>query len=213
MDNKVMSKIFLWMFIGLITTFITGYIISINEKMLLTVFSTGAYIFFTIAELVLVIVLSAKIRKMKPTTCKVMFILYAFVSALTFSSIFIVYKITSIIYIFLITAIIFGIFSFIGYTTKIDLTKIGTYLLMALLGVVLVSIINLFVGSQVLDLALSGIIIFIFMGITAYDIQKIKNNYSMIIPEDNLPIYGALQLYLDYINIFLNLLRLFGDDR
>ena len=131
MNNKIISKVFLWMFIGLLVTFLTGYVISINGNMLISVFSTGTYIFFSILELILVIVLSARIRKMKPTTCKTMFILYSFVSGLTFSSIFVVYKITSIIYIFLIASLIFGIFSLIGYKTNIDLTKIGTYLIMA----------------------------------------------------------------------------------
>lgn len=212
MNNKIISKVFLWMFIGLLVTFLTGYVISINGNMLISIFSTGTYIFFSILELILVIVLSARIRKMKPTTCKTMFILYSFVSGLTFSSIFVVYKITSIIYIFLIASLIFGIFSLIGYKTNIDLTKIGTYLIMSLFGIIICSLINLFVKNNTFDLIISSITIIIFMGITAYDIQKIKNNYTMI-PEDNMEIYGALQLYLDYINIFLHLLSIFGDNK
>lgn len=213
MNNQVMSKVFLWMFIGLLVTFLTGYFVSINTKMLLTIFTTGAYIAFAIAELILVILLSARIRKMKPNTCKAFFILYSFVSGLTFSSIFVAYKMSSILYIFLIAAAIFGVFALIGYKTQLDLTKIGTYLIMALFGIILCALINMFVGNETFDLILSGVIIFIFMGITAYDIQKIKENYNGVIPEENLPIYGALQLYLDYINIFLNLLRIFGEDR
>lgn len=213
MDNKLISKVFLWMFVGLMVTFATGFFISTNERMLLTVFSTGVYIIFAIVELILVIVLSARIRKLKPTTCKVMFLLYSFVSGLTFSSIFITYKMVSIMYVFLISALIFGLFALIGYKTKVDLTKFGTYLFMGLLATIVVSIINIFVGNQMLDLIISIVIILIFIGVTAYDIQKIKHMSNSSIPEENLAIYGALELYLDFINIFLNLLRLFGDDR
>ena len=213
MKNKLISNVFLWMFVGLLVTFLTGYFISTNERMLLTVFSTGTYIIFAIVELILVIVLSARIRKLKPTTCKVMFLLYSFVSGLTFSSIFITYKMVSIIYVFLIAALLFGVFALIGYKTKVDLTKFGTYLFMGLLATIIVSIINIFVGNQMLDLIISVVIILIFIGVTAYDIQKIKHMSNSSIPEENLAIYGALELYLDFINIFLNLLRLFGDDR
>ncbi len=212
MENKLMSKVFLWMFLGLLVTFITGYAISLNEKMLISVFSTGTYIVFSILELALVIILSARIKKMKATTCKVFFLLYSFVSGLTFSSIFIAYKISYIMNIFLITAVVFGIFSAIGYFTKIDLTKIGTYLMMALFGVIICALINVFIGNDTFNLIISSIVLIVFMGITAYDIQRIKNfNYGSI-PEDNLAIYGALQLYLDYINIFLHLLSIFGDN-
>jgi len=213
MKNKLISNVFLWMFVGLLVTFLTGYFISTNERMLLSVFSTGAYIIFAIVELILVIVLSARIRKLKPTTCKVMFLLYSFVSGLTFSSIFITYKMVSIIYVFLIAALLFAVFALIGYKTKVDLTKFGTYLFMGLLATIIVSIINIFVANQMLDLIISVVIILIFIGVTAYDIQKIKNMSNSSIPEENLAIYGALELYLDFINIFLNLLRLFGDDR
>ena len=213
MDNKLISKVFLWMFVGLMVTFATGFFISTNEKMLLTVFSTGAYIVFAILELILVIVLSARIRKLSPSTCKVMFLLYSFVSGLTFSSIFITYKMVSIMYVFLISALLFGVFALIGYKTKVDLTKFGTYLFMGLLATIIVSIINIFVGNQMLDIIISVVIILIFVGVTAYDIQKIKHMSNSSIPEENLAIYGALELYLDFINIFLNLLRVFGDDR
>lgn len=212
MENKVMPKVFLWMCLGLFVTFLTGFVVANNENMLISVFSTGGYIAFSIIELILVIVLSARIRKMKETTCKIFFLLYAFVSGLTFSSIFIVYEIESILYIFLIAAILFLLFALIGFKTNIDLTKIGTYLMMALFGVLICALINLFANSTTFDLVISTIVILVFMGITAYDVQKIKNMEDYL-PTENLAIYGALQLYLDYINIFLNLLRLFGDDR
>ena len=212
LDNKIFSKVFMWMFIGLAITFGTGYYVSVNPNMLFNVFGSYYWILI-IAEIVVVIWLSARIRKMKTMTAKILFCLYSFLTGLTFSSIFVVYQITSIVYVFGITSIIFLIFALIGYFTKIDLTKLGTYLFMALLGVIICSIINIFVKSSAFDLGLTIICLIIFIAYIAYDIQIIKRNLYMITEEDNLAIYGALQLYLDFINIFLRLLQLFGKAR
>ncbi|MBE6139375.1 MAG: Bax inhibitor-1/YccA family protein [Firmicutes bacterium] len=208
-SNKLFSKVFLWMFIGLAITFGIGYYVSINANMLYNVFSEY-YIFLVIAELVVVIWLSARIRKMKPMTAKILFCLYSLITGLTFSSIFVVYEITSIVYVFGITSLIFLIFALIGYFTKIDLTKIGVYLFMILFGVIICSIINMFVGSETFDLGITIVCLIVFIVYVAYDIQVIKRNLYLIEEEDNLAIYGALQLYLDFINIFLRLLQLFG---
>lgn len=211
-DNKIFSKIFFWMFIGLAITFGIGYYISINENMLYNVFSKY-YILLIIAELVVVIWLSARIRKMKPSTAKLLFCAYSFLTGLTFSSIFVVYKMTSIVMVFGISALVFLIFALIGYYTKLDLTKIGTYLFMILIGVIISSLINLFIGSETFDLTLTIICLIVFIVYVAYDIHIIKRNLYAITEEDNLAIYGALQLYLDFINIFLRLLQLFGKSR
>ena len=208
-SNKIFSKVFLWMFIGLAITFGVGYYVSLNANMLYNVFKTY-YWFLIIAELVVVIFLSVRIRKMKPMTAKILFCAYSFLTGLTFSSIFVVYQITSIVYVFGITSLIFLIFALIGYFTKMDLTKIGTYLFMILLGVIICSIINMFVGSSSFDLVITIICLIVFIAYIAYDIQIIKRNLYLIPEEDNLAIYGALQLYLDFINIFLRLLQLFG---
>lgn len=208
-SNKIFSKVFFWMFIGLAITFGIGYYTSVNANMLYNVFNTY-YLFLVIAEIVVVIVLSARIRKMKPITAKILFCLYSFLTGLTFSSIFVVYQVTSIVYVFGITALIFLIFALIGYFTKIDLTKLGVYLFMMLLGIIICSLINIFVGSETFDLVLTIICLIVFIAYIAYDIQIIKRNLYMIPEEDNLAIYGALQLYLDFINIFLRLLQLFG---
>ena len=208
-----MAKTFGWMFIGLLVTFLTGYVISMNPNMLLNVMSTTGLILIVIIEFALVIFLSARITKMKPITAKISFLLYSFVSGLTFSSIFIAYEMSSIIFVFLITAILFAIMAAIGAFTKIDLTKVGTYLLIALFGVILCTIVNIFLNSSSLDLIISIVIILIFIGFTAYDVQKISRLSEMnLIAEDNLAIYGALELYLDYINLFLHLLSLFGNN-
>jgi len=211
-SNKIFTKVFLWMFIGLAITFGIGYYISMNETMFYNVFAKY-YWFLIIAEIVVVIVLSARIRKMKPMTAKILFCLYSFITGLTFSSVFVVYQLTSIVYVFGITALIFLIFAAIGYFTKIDLTKLGIYLFMVLLGVIICSIINMFVGSETFDFTLTIICLIVFIAYIAYDIQIIKRNLYLIEEEDNLAIYGALQLYLDFINIFLRLLRIFGNSR
>ena len=200
------------MFIGLAITFGVGYYVSINENMLYNVFSTY-YIFLIIAELVVVIWLSARINKMQPTTAKILFCVYSFITGLTFSSIFVVYEMMSIMYVFGITSIIFLIFALIGYYTNIDLTKIGVYLFMMLIGVIICSIINIFVGSYKFDLVLTIICLVVFIIYIAYDIQVIKRKMYNIANEDNFAIFGALQLYLDFINIFLDLLRLFGKSK
>lgn len=213
MKNKIMSKTFIWMFIGLLITFITGYGVSHNETMIINIFKNSTYIILAIIELVLVIFLSARVKKMNKNTARIFFILYSFISGLTFSSIFIVYEISSIIYIFLIAAIVFLIFGLVGYFTKIDLTKLGSFLMMALLALIICIIVNIFIGNTTFDLILSAITILIFVGFTAYDVQKIKQLEYENIAEDNLAIIGALNLYLDYINIFLNLLSIFGDSK
>lgn len=210
-NNQTLSKTFGWMFIGLLVTFLTGYVVSLNENMLYNIMSTWGMILCIVVELGLVIFLSARITKMQPTTAKISFLLYSFVSGLTFSSIFMVYSLNSIMYVFLITAVVFAIFAAIGAFTKIDLTKIGSYLFMALLAIIICTIINIFLNSTSFDLFLSIIIIIVFIGFTAYDVQRLKRlSGTGIINEENLAIYGALELYLDFINLFLELLRLFG---
>jgi len=140
-------------------------------------------------------------------------LLYSGLTGLTLSSIFIIYAITSIIWVFAITAGLLLIFGLVGYFTNLDLTKIGTFLIMGLLGVLLAYLVNVFIGSESLDMGLSVISIIIFLGFIAYDMQVIKRNIYTIEDENNRAIYGAFQLYLDFINIFLDLLKLFGNSR
>lgn len=209
MKDKVLAKSFLWMFIGLLLTFATGYYVSTNEMMTYKINSTYLYFVFVIVEILLVIFMAARINKMRSSTAKCCFILYSIFSGLTFSSIFIYYKLTSILYVFIIAAVLFLIFGLIGYFTKIDLSRFGTYLLMALLGTFIAYIINIFIGSESFDIGLTIISIIIFVGFVAFDIQRAKN---IDVDDDSaLPILIALDLYLDFINIFLDLLRLFGN--
>lgn len=209
--NNVFKKVYMWMFIGLLLTFATGYFVSINENMAYKVYNL--YWVLAIIEIILVIVLSARIGKMNITTSRIMFLTYSFVSGLTFSSVFIAYDMRSIIIVFLISSLLFLIFAILGYITKLDLTSVGTFLLMALIGIVICSIINIFVGNGTFEIVICSISILIFLGFTAYDVNKIKPLQDIYPDEDSLAIVGALELYLDFINIFLDLLRIVANNR
>ncbi len=208
--NRVYSKVFGWMFIGLLLTFLTGYTVANNLNMLLFVYEGNKWIIFSIIEIILVIFLSARIQKMSSITAKICFVIYSIVTGLTFSSIFLTYKLGSIIYVFGITALLFGIFALFGHFTKMDLGKISTYLFMGLLGIIICNIVNIFVGSETFDMTICIVGVIIFLGYTAYDVKKINYLSGAFENEDNLAIYGALELYLDFINLFLKLLRLFA---
>lgn len=211
--EKVYPKIFMWMFIGLLITFLTGYIVSINENMLYKVFSGAGCIILAIIEIALVIFLSARIKKMKPMTAKISFILYSFVSGLTFSAIFVTYELTSIIFVFGITAFLFGIFALLGYVLKIDLSKFGIFLLMALLGIIVCGILSIFIQNETFNFIITAASLLIFLAYIVYDINRIKNTLDEFTEEDNLAIFGALQLYLDFINVMIRLLEFFGKRR
>lgn len=209
MENKIYSKVYLWLFIGLLVTFLTGIYTSTNAAALSAIFNNGFYWILVIVELGLAIFLSARIHKMSATTARISYLLYTFLTGLTLSSIFIVYKLDSIILVFGITAVLFLIFALIGKTTNLDLSKFGTYLLMMLLGIIICSIINIFLDNTMFDLVISCISIVIFLGYIAYDVQKIKK-LDGFLTDDNLAVIGAFELYLDFINIFIDLLRIFG---
>lgn len=211
-SNKLLSKSFLWMALGLLVTFGVGFGVSLNENMLLNIFGSSFW-FWIILEVGLVIFLSWRLFKMSAVSAKVCFLLYAFVSGLTFSSVFVTYNVKSIMLVFLVTGLIFGIMSLVGYKTKKDLSELGFYLLMGLLGVIIVSIVNIFLGSTMLEYILSIICVILFIGITAFDVQKIKSLENSNLPQENLAIYGALELYLDFINIFLDLLRIIANNK
>lgn len=213
MKNSIFPKVFMWMFIGLLVSFGTGYYVYTNPNMLYNIFSTNFYYVIIILELAIVIFLGVRIQKMNPLTAKLSFILYSIVTGLTLSIIFVAFEITSIIFVFIITAIIFLIFALLGYFTKIDLSKYSTIFMMGLLGIIIATIVNIFLNNAFFDIILSWIGIIIFVGLVAYDIQKIKRYEIIIEDQDKAAIISALDLYLDFINIFLRLLKLFGKSR
>ncbi len=213
MNDKLFSKVYMWMFIGLLVSALTAYFVSISPTLINTIFGSNWYIGLIILELVVVIFLSMKIRDLSPTAAKLSFIVYSLINGMTLAFIFILYQLTSVALIFGLTALIFGVFSIIGFVTNIDLTKIGSIAIMGLFGIIIASIINMFLRNTGLDLVLSIVGILVFIVLIAYDTQKIKRISSYIPNEDNAAVYGALTLYLDFINIFLRLLRLFGKAR
>lgn len=213
MGNKLFSKVFAWMFIGLIITFATGFYVAMHPNMLYNIFSTGLHFGLLILEIVLVVWLSARSHKMKFSTASIVYVIYSVVTGLTFSSFFVIYELGSIMFIFALTALLFGIFALLGYTTNTDLSKFSTIFLMGLIGIILATIINIFLNNSMLEIIISWVSIILFLGITAHDIQKIKSLSNVITDENAIAIIGALDLYLDFINIFIDLIKLFGKTR
>lgn len=215
--NTYISKIFGTMFLGLLVTALAALFTVTNEVMYTLVFGTPFMFVMIIAELVIVFVLSARVTKMSYMSAQILFYAYAIINGITLSSIFVVYNIGTVYTAFLTTAAAFGIMALYGMITKKDLTKIGNILLMALIGVIISSVINMFIGSQGFDLLISFVAVGLFSGLVAYDTQRLKgyyyasaNDYQM---QRKAGIIGALSLYLDFINIFLYILRIFGNKR
>ncbi len=208
--NELYSKTFMYLSLGLLITFVTGYTVSLNEVMLSNILSGGPEIIW-ILEIALAIFFGVKLPKMSKGEAVICYILYTFLTGLTFASIFAVFSISSIITIFLVTACIFGVLALIGIKSNKDVTSVGTILFVGLIAIIILSIINIFIGSSMLALVLTIIGVLIFLGYTIYDIKCLKVlemvNYEVA------PIYGAFELYLDFINIFINLLQLFGNSR
>ena len=206
------------MALALVITGFTAFGIASNPGIAYTIV-TNQVLFWglIIAEFGLVIAISGAINKLSAATATLLFVLYSIINGATLSVIFMVYTLTSIASVFFITAGLFGVMAFIGYTTKTDLTSIGKVLFMALIGIVLATIVNLFIGSSMLNMIVSYIGVVVFTGLTAYDSQKIKN---MLYEADDMDegmqkiaLLGSLTLYLDFINLFLMLLRIFGNNR
>ena len=211
--NRVFAKMFLWLFVGLALTFSVGYFVQGNEPLINKIFSGGSYFLIWILEIVLALVLSIRIRKMNPTVTSILYMSYAALTGLTFSTLFIYYKIESIIFVFAISALVVLLFGIVGYVTKVDLSRIRMLLFMALIGLIIFGVVSVFVNNQLFDTGLVFLSLAIFLGYIAYDVQKIKKNMYCIDNEDALAIYGAFDIYIDFINIFMDLLRLFGKEK
>ena len=170
-----------------------------------------------IAEFGLVVAISGAINRLSITTATLLFILYSVINGATLSVIFLAYTLTSIANVFFITAGTFGVMAFLGYTTKKDLTSLGRMMFIGLIGIIIATIVNLFLGSSMLNMIVSYVGVVIFVGLTAYDSQKIKHMLyeadSMDEGAQKLALLGSLTLYLDFINLFLMLLRIFGGNK
>lgn len=214
--SRIMERVFLMMTVGLVITGITSLlVISIPEVLR---FALTTLPIWAIAELVLVIVFSLNINKMGANACRASFVVYAIVNGITLSTIFLMYEMPSICSTFFITAGMFICAAAYGKTTKCDLSKLGNVLLMALWGIIIAGIVNIFIMNNMLGFIISVVGVVIFTGLTAYDVQKIKEYSNSLNMEDEdfstrVVTWGALSLYLDFINLFLKLLKLFGKRR
>ena len=214
----LMRKVFVWMTLALAITGLTAYGVATSPAILSLIFSSKVTFFgLIIAEFALVFAISGAINRLSLSTATMLFILYSVINGATLSSIFFAFSVATISKVFFITAGTFGAMALVGYTTKTDLTSMGKLLFMALLGIIIASVVNMFVASSGLDLILSYVGVLVFVGLTAYDTQKIKQ-MCQAAPDasestQKLALIGALSLYLDFINLFLYLLRIFGTNR
>ncbi|EKY3197361.1 Bax inhibitor-1/YccA family protein [Cronobacter universalis] len=214
-----MAQVYGWMTCGLLLTAFVAWYSANNENLMMYIFSSR-FVFFglIIAQLALVFILSGLVHKLSPAVATALFMLYSALTGLTLSSIFLVYTYASIASTFVVTAGMFGVMSLYGYTTKRDLSGWGNILFMALIGLIIASLVNFWLKSPALMWAVTYIGVIVFVGLTAYDTQKLKSLGEQIDVNDHgnlrkYSILGALTLYLDFINLFLMLLRIFGNRR
>jgi FtsH-binding integral membrane protein len=217
--SAVLRRVYSWMTLGLLVTAVTATFVSVSP--LFQVLAGQPLLFFVllIAELGLVIGLSWGINRISPATAMLLFFAYAVLNGLTLSVLFVVYTLGSVAYTFFATAALFGVMSVIGYTTKMDLSKLGSFLLMGLIGLIIAMVVNLFWANTALGWIVTFAGILLFLGLTVYDTQRIKRMTAAALQQGDedvqarMGILGALALYLDFINLFLFILRLSGRRR
>jgi FtsH-binding integral membrane protein len=208
------QKVYLWMFVGLMITSITAYLVSQSPDLYNGILGNDIVFYgLLIAQFVAAFSIVAFIRRIPDNLAEITFALYSFLTGLTLSVIFLAFSITSIAYVIVIAAAMFGFMSLYGYVTKTDLTSIGNIAIMVLFGIILSLIINLFVGNSVLDTVLSILSVIVFSALTAYDTQNIKNTLYDDGDLTKKEVLGALNLYLDFVNLFLDLIKLLGKRR
>lgn len=215
---KLMRSVYIWLCAGLAITGLTALVMAKNSELVMAI-ATNRLLFWglMLAELGLVIYLSARIMKMSFLTASLSFAAYSLLNGVTMSFIFFVYTMSSIAQTFFITAGTFGAMAVVGFFIKKDLSTMGRALMMLLIGLIIASVVNIFMHSSGLALILNYLGVFIFTALTAYDSQKIKNmlieasQYGITDQTQKIALMGSLALYLDFINLFLYLLRIFGD--
>ena len=207
--NKTLAQTFLWMFLGLLST---GIIAAITYYTGAIIEIANSWQVILIAQVVIAIVFGLFFHKLSSGMVTLLFFGYSMITGLTFSVIFAAFELTTIAYALFATSAFFGILSYIGYKTDKDLSKFGTILMAALIVALILTLVNFFIGSDGLDIILDWVILGIFAGLTAYDMNKVKmmsETYGY--DQEKVAIYGAMQLYLDFINMFLRILEIFGD--
>ncbi|MCI9016406.1 MAG: Bax inhibitor-1/YccA family protein [Clostridia bacterium] len=209
-EDKLLPKTFFWMFLGLLGTAIVAWY-TYASGLFIDIIIGDYWSTLLIVEIAVVLLFSFLFKKLPPIIVGILFFLYAFINGVTLSTIFILFELTSIVYLFIASAILFGGMALYGYKTKKDLSNWRILLFGSLLIGLILSLVNLFFKNSVLDIVLDWVILIIFFGITAYDINKIKQlQYTEGLDKSKLHIYGAMELYLDFINIFIRILSIFG---
>lgn len=211
--NSVLTNTFFRMFLGLLASAVTA-IYTYYSGMYIDIVMNGAFYGLAIAEVVVVILFSLLFQKASPTIVTIMFFGYAFLNGFTLSVIFAAYELTSIGYAFAATATMFGILAFIGYKTDKDLSNWGTTLSVALIVGLILTVINLFLRHTMFDIVLDWAMLLLFSVLTIYDMNKIRAMHDAgFCDDEKLYVYGAMELYLDFINIFLRILKFFGKSK
>ena len=208
-----MLRVYNYMALGLVITGIVAFIVGSTPALYVPIFQTPLKWVVMLAPLAFVFFFSFRIQSMSSSTAQMTFWAFCAVMGLSLASVFLVFTKTSIAQTFFITAAMFGAISLYGYTTKRDLSKMGSFLMMGLFGIIIAGIVNIFLGSSALQFAISVIGIVVFVGLTAYDTQNIKEQYSENYDQESnqkLAVFGALSLYLNFVNIFQLLLSLTG---
>ena len=214
--RSYMLGVYNYMCSGVLLTGLVALYVGTNQTAQALIFGTALRYVALFAPLAIVMVMSFGINRLSATATKALFWVYAATMGLSLGSIFLIYTGSSIARVFFISAATFGALSLYGYTTKKDLSGFGTFLMMGLFGLIIASIVNIFLKSSMMEFVLSVVGVLIFAGLTAYDTQKIKSMYFAGDMADTVSkkiVMGALSLYLDFINLFLSLLRLFGGNR
>ena len=214
--REYMMKVYNYMTSGLAISGLVAWGFSMSPTLMGAIYGTGLQWVVMLAPLGFIFFLGARLQKMSLAAAQMTFWAFAAVMGMSLSYIFIVYTGVSIVRVFLITCSTFAAMSIYGYTTKRDLTKLGSFLMMGLIGIIIASIVNIFMKSSMMYFVISILGVLIFVGLTAYDTQKIKNMYAASDTGEIMgkkAVMGALTLYLDFINLFIMLLRLFGQRR
>lgn len=213
-ENKLFGKTFFWMFLGLLGSALIAWY-TYSSGLFLNIVLNDYFTGLLIMELVAVLLFSLLFRKLPPVVVGILYFVYAALNGVTLAVIFAVFELNSIITLFIASALIFGVLSLIGYKTTKNLSSWGTYLNVFLIIGLILSLVNLFIfKSSLFDVILDWVILAVFFGVTIYDINKIKAlQLEPDIDQEKIYIYCAMQLYLDFINIFLRILSIFGKRR
>lgn len=212
--SKVMKRVYLKMFLAMIVTALTSFVcVNVPAVLYTLVANSGLYFGLLIAEVILVFVLAGALHKISSPVATILFYVYSILNGVVLSAILYAYTSASVLSTFVITAAVFGTMTIYGYVTKSDLSRVGTFLFMALIGLLICTIVNIFMQSSTMEWIISFAGVVIFIGLTAWDTQKIKQMAAMTDESQagKLATIGALSLYLDFVNLFLYLLRFFGN--